>query len=473
MPQSMSQETSHLNFDLVNPDKNGGSLQSVRLAKGFEFVFASLPEDGSNGSTSPSAAGALANRIRLFGDPSLQGFQITEVSSGGSVPVLKAQNDSPFDVLLIAGQLVRGGKQNRGINADAFICSGKTAQLPVTCVEQGRWSGSSTSGFGFAGFEPMSVRGGKVRDVAKGMREGRGHAANQSQVWQEVRSIAEVLQAGNASSDLLHTLDEIKARIRRRPSGSGPTPSSGRSEPVTVDGESRASLDARIDHLRITARELAHRLERALRQDEPDFESQDVSNIRRELDHLLRALTQLQTRRARLAAEKADAAGGLAVSEEALAEANALAARSNGLLVFFEGEFVAGDLFADRSWFGTLYGELRDSAILSWDAAARRQRNGEEPRAVNAPESSPDATRRMAESVVRDALGGTWLDRPTPAHGRTFLLEHPFLESATVTDGEGTPLHVLLGTRHTPKSFRTTRGAIQPRPNPSPFRPIE
>ncbi|MBN1322342.1 MAG: hypothetical protein JXA87_16045 [Thermoleophilia bacterium] len=64
---------------------------------------------------------------------------ITEVSEGGSVPFLHAVNKGPWPVLIFDGEELIGAKQNRIANATILVGVGKTV-LPVSCVEQGRWS---------------------------------------------------------------------------------------------------------------------------------------------------------------------------------------------------------------------------------------------------------------------------------------------------------------------------------------------
>ena len=140
----------------------------------------------------------------------------------------------------------------------------------------------------------------------------------------------------------------------------------------------------------------------------------------------------------------------LAVTHEQLTKADNAAAGAIGMLAFFNGEFLAGDLFANPEWFARFYGDLRDSALMSWDMVSERS-------AQRGDAMDPDAStkaRAMARSVVNDALRGTWVDRPAAAHGRAQMLEHPFLESAMLADAEGAPLHVLIGAKHTPEILR-------------------
>ena len=69
---------------------------------------------------------------------------ITEASDAGSVPHLHATNKGPWPVLVFDGEELVGAKQNRISNATILVGVGKTV-LPVSCVEQGRWSHRTAS----------------------------------------------------------------------------------------------------------------------------------------------------------------------------------------------------------------------------------------------------------------------------------------------------------------------------------------
>jgi hypothetical protein len=69
---------------------------------------------------------------------------ITEVNEAGQVPYLTAVNKGPWPVLIFDGEELIGAKQNRICNATILVGVGKSV-LPVSCVEQGRWSRKSAS----------------------------------------------------------------------------------------------------------------------------------------------------------------------------------------------------------------------------------------------------------------------------------------------------------------------------------------
>src|SRR5512135_788820 len=78
-------------------------------------------------------------------------LKVVEVSEGGSVPNLKVQNTGPLPVLLVVGEELIGAKQNRVLNTSLLVPANQELTVPVSCVEQGRWSytsrafGSSTT----------------------------------------------------------------------------------------------------------------------------------------------------------------------------------------------------------------------------------------------------------------------------------------------------------------------------------------
>ena len=55
------------------------------------------------------------------------------------VPTLSVYNPTSTPVLIVEGEHFLGGKQNRSVNTTVLV-SGKTKlNIPVTCLEQGRW----------------------------------------------------------------------------------------------------------------------------------------------------------------------------------------------------------------------------------------------------------------------------------------------------------------------------------------------
>ncbi|MGV8152213.1 MAG: ARPP-1 family domain-containing protein [Candidatus Nanoarchaeia archaeon] len=67
------------------------------------------------------------------------GLSITEKGSG-TVPQLYAVNQTGKNILAIAGEYLIGGRQNRTIIRNIYFDKNFSGNIPVRCVQQGRWS---------------------------------------------------------------------------------------------------------------------------------------------------------------------------------------------------------------------------------------------------------------------------------------------------------------------------------------------
>jgi hypothetical protein len=74
---------------------------------------------------------------------------ITEKGDGGEVNTLTIENKSKDTIIINCGEVIKGGQQDRVINSDMVLYpkSGKK-DLPVFCVEHGRWSARNMSAGG-------------------------------------------------------------------------------------------------------------------------------------------------------------------------------------------------------------------------------------------------------------------------------------------------------------------------------------
>ena len=72
-----------------------------------------------------------------------------EVLETGNVQQLELMNRSDRPILLLSGEVLQGGKQDRIIAKDMVIEPGKSAPLASFCIEQGRWSAPEGEGASF------------------------------------------------------------------------------------------------------------------------------------------------------------------------------------------------------------------------------------------------------------------------------------------------------------------------------------
>ncbi len=98
---------------------------------------------------------------------------VAELAGGGSVNTLEVTNQSDRPLLVLGGEVVLGGQQDRILGQDTIVPAHEQLRVQVFCVEHGRWSG----GRQFEAAQGMADT--KIRVRAK-------YRADQSQVWAEV-----------------------------------------------------------------------------------------------------------------------------------------------------------------------------------------------------------------------------------------------------------------------------------------------
>jgi len=127
--------------------------------------------------------------ISLVDALALPGFQITEVSEGGSVPNLRVVNETEHHVLLFDGEELKGAKQNRILNTSILVEAGSSLDVPVSCTEQGRWNYNSAhfSASGSVAYAELRKR--KSASVAMSLHSMKAHLSNQGEVWDEIEML--------------------------------------------------------------------------------------------------------------------------------------------------------------------------------------------------------------------------------------------------------------------------------------------
>ena len=134
--------------------------------------FLTLDEGLSTGEVIVSEQGAEGLARTRDGRPVV----IRQYNTGASVNQLVLVNRSKRPLLLLAGELVSGGKQDRIIGKDRIVPVGAPPlPLDVFCVEHGRWS----SGAQFTAAKTM---------VHPSVREQAAVNQSQTEVWSAVRN---------------------------------------------------------------------------------------------------------------------------------------------------------------------------------------------------------------------------------------------------------------------------------------------
>src|SRR5262245_36922828 len=92
---------------------------------------------------------------------------VGEVSQQGSVPNLIVDNQGERRALFLEGEELRGAKQNRILNTTVLVPALARLNLPVSCVEQGRWRKTSALFMASGTISPYHLRHGLKSSVTR------------------------------------------------------------------------------------------------------------------------------------------------------------------------------------------------------------------------------------------------------------------------------------------------------------------
>lgn len=143
---------------------------------------------------------------------------VTEVSQAGSVPELSFVNDAPQKVLLVDGDELVGARQNRIVNISILVGPGKKLVIPVSCVEQGRWSYRSAKFTAAKRSLFASAKARKMASVSREMRDSGSRRSDQREVWDSIRcriDLNNVQSETAAMGDIYESLEKDLARYEK------------------------------------------------------------------------------------------------------------------------------------------------------------------------------------------------------------------------------------------------------------------
>ncbi len=127
---------------------------------------------------------------RAFSDAIGHGAFVKELDRGASVNRLVVGNPTDRALLLYEGEQVVGAQQDRALDSNVLVGAGAQIEVPVSCVEQGRWDGRRRDEH----FAPAmqaddpSLRRIKRESALRSAEQGLAGRPAQGEVWQEVGS---------------------------------------------------------------------------------------------------------------------------------------------------------------------------------------------------------------------------------------------------------------------------------------------
>jgi hypothetical protein len=128
---------------------------------------------------------------------------VSEVNQEGSVNSINVTNNGQIPVLILDGEELLGAKQNRMVNATIVIPPHMRIQVPVSCVERGRWRYDKPD-FDQAGvFGYSSIRSQKSAQIAFSLKRRKTFEADQGAIWNEIDRKQESM-GFKSDTDALH-----------------------------------------------------------------------------------------------------------------------------------------------------------------------------------------------------------------------------------------------------------------------------
>jgi hypothetical protein len=131
-------------------------------------------------------------RYVSFAEAVQRGATVKELDGGASVNDLVVHNPLELPVLLYEGEEVLGAQQNRTFDVSALVAANSVLQVPVSCVEAGRWDGGRHEEV----FAPAPqtanprLRRMKNTQARESLAAGMEARAVQGEVWREVADTA-------------------------------------------------------------------------------------------------------------------------------------------------------------------------------------------------------------------------------------------------------------------------------------------
>lgn len=164
----------------------------------------------------PLFASAPPRKIdyRLGADALADGaFEIRELKRGQSAGRLEALNRDKRRVLLVEGDHLLGINQNRVLTSTALVGAFQRLELPVSCVEEGRWRAHATPTTVTTAGVPAGLRRIVKQTVTKSLLAGGERRADQHWLWSEISEQQRRLRVRSATTALAHTFAEREGEI--------------------------------------------------------------------------------------------------------------------------------------------------------------------------------------------------------------------------------------------------------------------
>ena len=154
---------------------------------------------------------SVMSNLRSFDDLYDEGkVQALEVGESGLVERINLKNESLSDLLLLDGEAIIGAKQNRISERTVILQSNSETQIPVNCVERGRWQFDEDVHFSKSNFSASPRMKSRKAEL---LNNDESHKV-QDTMWGEIDELSVKLNASSATHDLGEVLRSRENRLR-------------------------------------------------------------------------------------------------------------------------------------------------------------------------------------------------------------------------------------------------------------------
>jgi hypothetical protein len=161
----------------------------------------------------------------LMAEALAKGILTIREKDGGTVPILIAINNGIQPILILDGEQLIGAKQNRMTNRSIILPPNNITEIPVSCMEEGRWHFRSDTFAPAPQHAPSKVRK-KAREMeARAVSDAamRGYGArtshrdlamSQGAVWDQIREFEDNLGLSSETGALDSVFESRRSELR-------------------------------------------------------------------------------------------------------------------------------------------------------------------------------------------------------------------------------------------------------------------
>jgi len=140
-------------------------------------------------------------------------LRISELSLDGQVPTILLRNFADEPVLILGGEELIGAKQNRVLNLTVLVPGKAELTVPVSCVEQGRWTYNTPEFRSSKRALYADLRARKVAQVSESLAFSGSRAASQTEIWQNISEKCQRMGAVAPTGAMADLYDRFDSKL--------------------------------------------------------------------------------------------------------------------------------------------------------------------------------------------------------------------------------------------------------------------